>query len=124
VQHEGRLKADIRVVTMPPGEDPDSIIRDDPARWPALIEQAKPVVAYVIDTAVSELDFNDAKAKTALAQQVIPLIKEIADPVERDHYWQYLARAMRIEERTLRQVQVATKKPGRPLAAAAANGRS
>jgi DNA primase len=115
VQHEGRLKADIRVVTMPPGEDPDSIIRDDPARWPALIEQAKPVVAYVIDTAVSELDFNDAKAKTALAQQVIPLIKEIADPVERDHYWQYLARVLRIEERTLRQVQVAVKKPGRPL---------
>jgi DNA primase len=115
VQHEGRLKADIRVVTMPPGEDPDSIIRDDPDRWPALLEQAKPVVAYVIDTAVSELDFNDPKAKTALAQQVIPLIKEIADPVERDHYWQYLARALRIEERTLRQVQVAAKKPGRPL---------
>lgn len=115
VQHEGRLKADIRVVTMPPGEDPDSIIRDDPARWPALIEQAKPVVAYVIDTAVSDLDYNDAKAKTALAQRVIPLIKEIADPVERDHYWQYLARALRIEERTLRQVRVATKKPGRPL---------
>ena len=115
VQHEGRLKADIRVVTMPPGEDPDSIIRDDPARWPALIEQAKPVVAYVIDTAVSELDFNDAKAKTALAQQVIPLIKEILDPVERDHYWQYLARALQIEERTLRQVHVAAKKPRRPL---------
>jgi DNA primase len=115
VQHEGRLKADIRVVTMPPGEDPDSIIRDDPDRWPALLAQAKPVVAYVIDTAVSDLDFNDPKAKTALAQQVIPLIKEIADPVERDHYWQYLARALRIEERTLRQVQVAAKKPGRPL---------
>jgi DNA primase len=115
VQHEGRLKADIRIVTMPPGEDPDSIIRQDPARWPALLEQAKPVVAYVIDTAVADLDFNDPKAKTALAQQVIPLIKEIADPVERDHYWQYLARALRIEERTLRQVQVAAKKPGRPL---------
>jgi DNA primase len=114
VQHEGRLKADIRIVTMPAGEDPDSIIRQDPARWPALLEQAKPVVAYVIDTAVSELDFSDAKAKTALAQQVIPLIKEISDPVERDHYWQYLARALRIEERTLRQVRVAAKKPGRP----------
>ncbi|MFO7537951.1 MAG: DNA primase, partial [Chloroflexota bacterium] len=67
VQHEGRLKADIRIVTMPPGEDPDSIIRQDPARWPALLEQAKPVVAYVIDTAVADLDFNDPKAKTALA---------------------------------------------------------
>jgi DNA primase len=115
VQHERRLKADIRVVTMPPGEDPDSIIRGNPACWPALLEQAKPVVAYVIDMAVSELDFNDPKAKTAVAQQVIPLIKEIGDPVERDHYWQYLARTLRIEERTLRQVQVAVKKPGHPL---------
>ena len=114
IRHEGRLKADIRIVTMPPGEDPDSIIRANPDQWLTLLEQAKPITAYVIDTAVSDLDFDDPKAKTALAQQVIPLIKEIPDPIERDHYWQYLARTLRIDENTLRQVQVATKKSSHP----------
>ena len=103
VHHEGRLQADIRIVTLPEGNDPDKIIRTDPTAWPKLLEQAQPVVAYVIKMATQDLDMSDAKGKTAVAQQVLPLIKDISDPVERDHYWQELSRALRIDERALRQ---------------------
>ena len=127
VHHEGRLQADIRVITMPEGKDPDNIIQENPEDWPKLVAQAKPVVAYVISVATADLDMNDAKAKTAVAQQVLPLIKDIQDPIERDHYWQLLARTLRIDERALRQIRlpqppqrtvrreetaVPTKKPG------------
>lgn len=104
VRHEARLKADIRVVTMPDGEDPDSIIRADVARWPLLLAQARPVVDYVIDVATADLDMTDAKAKSAVAQQVLPLIMELGDPVEREHYRQLLGRALQVDEMTLRQV--------------------
>lgn len=117
VRHEGRLQADIRVVTLPPGKDPDNIIREDVTQWPQLVEKAKPVVAYVIDVATQDLDFEDAKAKTAVAQQVIPLIHDIEDPVEREHYWQMLARALRVDERALRQVRVPQQ--GKPRTAVA-----
>ena len=106
VQHEGRLQADIRIVTLPEGKDPDKIIREDPTQWPKLLDQAQPVVAYVIKVATRDLDMNDAKGKTAVAQQILPLIEDIVDPVERDHYWQALARALRIDERALRQIKV------------------
>ena len=46
------MQADIRIVSLPAGNDPDKIIREDPSRWPALLAAAKPVVAYVIDTYV------------------------------------------------------------------------
>lgn len=107
VQHEGRLQADILIATLPEGHDPDNLIRTKPEQWPALIAVAKPIVAYVIDVVTRDLDLNDAKAKSAVAQQVLPLIKDIADPVEREHYRQQLARALRVDERTLRMVQVA-----------------
>jgi DNA primase len=110
VRHEGRLRADIRVVPLPEGYDPDKIIRQDPERWPKLLAQAKPVVAYVIDVATRDLNLNDAKAKTAVARQVLPLIKDIVDPVERDHYWQQLARALQVDERALRRVRLPQKK--------------
>lgn len=109
VRHESRLQADIRIVTLPAGEDPDSIVRANPAAWADLVNQAKPVVLYVIETAVADLDKTDAKAKTAVAQQVIPLIKDIADPLERDHYWQELARALHVDERSLRQIRLPEK---------------
>lgn len=109
VQHEGRLQADIRVMTLPEGKDPDNIIQETPDDWPKLVARAKPVVAYVIAVATKGLDLNDAKAKTAVAQQVLPLIKDIQDPIERDHYWQQLARALRIDERALRQIRLPVK---------------
>lgn len=109
VQHEGRLKADIRIVTLPEGQDPDSIIRHNHSQWPQLLAAAKPVVEYVIGVATRDLDLSDAKAKSAVAQQIIPLITDITDPVEREHYRQMLARALRIDERTLRLVRVVEK---------------
>lgn len=105
VRYEGRLQADIRIVTLPEGNDPDKIIREDPTQWPKLLAKARPVVEYVIAVLTQDLDMGDAKGKTAVAQQVIPLIEDIQDPVERDHYWQRLAHTLRVDERALRQVR-------------------
>ena len=106
VRQESRLQADIQVAVLPEGNDPDKIIRTNPAQWPQILEQARPVVAYVIEVMTADLDMKDAKGKTAVAQQVIPLIKDIEDPVERDHYWQQLARTLGVDERSLRQVRL------------------
>ncbi len=111
VQHEGRLQADIHIVTLPEGNDPDKILRTDSGQWPKLLEQAQPVVSYVIGVATQGLDLNDGKAKSAVAQQVLPLINDVGDPVEREHYRQELARALRTDERTLRMVRLPAETP-------------
>jgi DNA primase len=110
VRYEGRLEADIRVVTMPEGKDPDNVIREDPTQWPQLLAKAKPVVEYVIGVLTHDLDMDDAKAKTVVAQEVIPLIEDITNPVERDHYWQQLAYILKTDERALRQLRGRGKK--------------
>ena len=116
VQHEGRLQADIHIVTLPEGYDPDKILRTDLDRWPQLLAQSQPVVSYVIGIATKGLDLDDAKAKSAVAQQVLPLINDVGDPVEREHYRQQLARALRTDERTLRRVKLPTDAPRQSFA--------
>jgi len=114
VRHEGRLQADIRVATLPEGYDPDQLIRSDPGEWTALISKAKPLVAYVIDLVTLDLDMEDAKAKTVIARQVLPLINDVVDPIEREHYRQLLARRLKVDERVLLQVSLpADKRPVR-----------
>lgn len=116
LREEGRLQADIRIATMPPGEDPDSLIRQDPAAFGKRIAAAKPVVEYVIGVLSAEYDLTDPKNKTAVAEQIIPLIKDVANPVEREHYWQHLARVLRVDDRSLRQMYVPQRGPGgRPV---------
>lgn len=110
IRHEGRLQADIRVLSMPAGKDPDDIIRHDPTLWTKLVSSARPVVSYVIETATNGLNLDDPKAKTAVAERVIPLIKDIQNPVERDHYWQQLAQALNTNERALRRILIPKSK--------------
>ena len=123
VQLEGRLKADIRVVTLPEGQDPDKLIRTDPTAWPRLLAEARPVVDYVIQVVAAELEPGDAKGKSAAAAQVLPLINDIADPVERDHYFSKLGKTLGIDVGALRQAGERHRKDGRKSGGAGAQGR-
>jgi DNA primase len=101
VRQESRLQADMRVATLPPGLDPDDLIRSDAAAWTQLIETASPLVEYIINAIVTEVDPNDAKEKSAAVARAMPVIQDVSNAVERDHYTQYLARRLGVDERTL-----------------------
>jgi len=98
---EGRLKADIRVTSLPEGQDPDEIALADPDAWRKIAAEAKPVVVHVMETLAAARDINDAKVKREIAAQVLPLIEDVGDAVERDAYRQQLARLLRVDERSL-----------------------
>jgi len=101
IRYEGRLNAEIRVVALPEGKDPDEIVLASPASWPKILQQAQPVVDYVLDVLTREADLNDSKVKAEIARQVLPLIEDVADPVEREAYRQTMARRLRVDERAL-----------------------
>ncbi len=101
VRHEGRLDAELRVVTLPAGKDPDEVVAADPAGWPALVGRAQSVVDYVLDVMTAGHDIADPKVKAQVARQVLPLIADVADPVEREAYRQKLARRLQVDERAL-----------------------
>ncbi len=96
---ENRLQADLRVVVLPEGYDPDDLVSEDVSAWSRLLETARPVVIYVMETLAEGRDLNDPKVKSEIAAQVLPLIQEVANPVERDTYRQALARLLRVDER-------------------------
>lgn len=99
--HEARLQADIRVTTLPAGLDPDEVVARDPQEWERILAHARPVVEHVMDTLAAGRDLNDPKVKTDIAAQVIPLIEDVPNPIERDTYRQRLARLLRVDERAL-----------------------
>jgi DNA primase len=106
--YEARLQADIRVTTLPEGLDPDEIVNRNPQEWEAIIANAKSVVIHVMETLAQGRDLDDPKIKTEIANQVIPLIQDIASPIERDTYRQRLARLLRVDERVLLQTTAAS----------------
>jgi len=101
MQVEGRLKADIRVTTLPDGLDPDEIALEDPEHWAQLVASAKPVVIHVMETLAAREDIDDPKVKEEVASQVLPLIEDVGGSVEREAYRQRLARILKVDERAL-----------------------
>jgi DNA primase len=111
IRYESRLKVDIRVATLPPGKDPDDILKEDPAAWQQLIDSALPLVDYFIRQTTAELDLETAQGKSQAVQAILPVIREVSDVVQQDHYLRQLASLVKIDERTLRTELQRTPQP-------------
>ncbi|HMN60361.1 MAG TPA: DNA primase [Anaerolinea sp.] len=105
IRRESRLQADLRVTTLPDGLDPDEVALRDPEEWARIVAAAKPVVVHVMETLAAGSDLEDAKVKSEIAAQVLPLINDVANPIEREDYRQRLARLLHVDERALVGVQ-------------------
>jgi DNA primase len=77
------------------------VIRTDPGEWAALVEGAMPLMDYYFQVATAGRDLNSAEGKSELVRQLLPLIGELGDGIERAHYLQKLAHLIRMDERIL-----------------------
>jgi DNA primase len=94
--------AEANVILLPPGKDPDEVIREDPALWQKLVEKAMPILDFAFQSVISKVDVNKAKDKSLAVQKLLPSIYEIKDPVQQSHYLKKLARELKIEESAIR----------------------
>jgi DNA primase len=101
IGNEAKLQIDIRVLTLPNDQDPDEVMRANPDGWHVLVDEAKPVVQFVIDTLSAGRDLDDPKEKAALTREVAPIIRDVANPIERNAYAQQLARKLKVDERAV-----------------------
>jgi DNA primase len=108
--NEARLNADIRVTTLPDGLDPDEVVAQDASQWEQIISEARPIVVHVMETLAAEQELDDPKVKSQIANQVMPLISDVPDAVEREAYRQRLARLLKVDERVLTETAAPKKR--------------
>ena len=127
IRQESRLKAQLRVATLPEGLDPDELALSDANRWRQIIADATPIVDYYLAIVAHEEDLSSAWGKANAVERMAPLIREIANPIERAHYTQLLARLVQTDERLIAEQVRAwgrgkgqrTGRPSRPYGPAA-----
>ena len=115
VSYQNVLQADIRIAALPEGEDPDSLVRADPARLRALIDEAKPVADHLFEAVADRTDLDDPRARSRAVEAIAPTVAAMADPIVRAEYVQRLARLGRVDERTVLGL-LARRAPARPRA--------
>jgi DNA primase len=98
--HRGRL-TDVGVVRLPDGRDPDEVMRDEPDAWRKQTEEPQPIVDYLIDNYARRHDPRSLAGRERLVAAMMPTLRRVTNPTERDGYLQQLARRSGVEERVL-----------------------
>ncbi|MBX3000963.1 MAG: DNA primase [Caldilineaceae bacterium] len=125
VRIENRLAANLRIVALTDGKDPDDIIRKDPQGWPALVQSAQPLVDFFINVVSVHTNLESAQGKAEAVAELVPLIAELDDEIERQHYTQQLSRLVQIDEQTIaHRVQAAARTMAREESRKASRPRS
>ncbi len=100
---EKRMLADVSIAIMPEGQDPDDVLRQDPNQWQSLIENAVPVVDYIIQQTASQNDLQTAAGKSRFVAEVLPTLSKIGDAIQRRHYIGRVASLARVRERDVEE---------------------
>jgi DNA primase len=101
VRFERKLNAEIAIVRLPEGKDPDELIRKAPERWPDVVAQAQPFLDFYIDVVTAGVDPGDARAKAEVIKRSAPVLAHVGDRIVQSHYVALLANRLQLDPRVV-----------------------
>ncbi|HEU5377386.1 MAG TPA: DNA primase [Ktedonobacteraceae bacterium] len=103
IRLEEQVDAEINVLQLPAGEDPDEVIKRDFAAWEHAVKNPLPLIDYYFAIHTTGLNLREAAGQTEAARLLLPVVALITDRVKRDAYLRQLARLLRMDERSLNE---------------------
>ncbi len=110
----------VRVASLPPGEDPDSVLRKKgPDGLSRVLAEARPLVDYEVHLVVSRADRTSSDGRVEAAREAAKVLAEVESAVERAEYTRRAARELSVPEEALER-DVEALAAARPAARRAA----
>lgn len=99
----------LSIINVPEGKDPDELIKKDPELWKRAINTPQYAVDWLISHYAAQLDLTTGPGKRRLSDQVLAVVKNLDDAVERDHYITKLADLLEVNPAALQSKLISTK---------------
>jgi DNA primase len=106
VRFERALGAEIRIVVLSQGKDPDELIRTDPRLWQEALDRSVPLVEWVLRARLSDIEHSPAARSRALTEIAAPLLRELRDPAVLGDYVGLTARLLGYKDTDVRAALV------------------
>jgi DNA primase len=94
---------DVRVIELPPGKDPDALVREDLSAWMKVKNGALPVLEYQLTRIYADHDITASLGKGNAAKAVISLLARLDSNVSRMYYLEKAAKILSVPVTTLTQ---------------------
>lgn len=86
-----KVGVSLSVIDIPSGKDPDELIKQDSKIWQEIIGKPKYALDWLVDRYASEIDLKSAKGKREFSDILLPIVQQLDDSVEQDHYLNKIA---------------------------------
>ncbi len=96
-----KVDVSLSIVTVPEGKDPDELIKKDPGKWQQAIKDYEYAIDWLIRRHAEQVNLNSGAGKKALTDAVLPVVAQLKDSVERDHYVSQLAKLLDVSRAAL-----------------------
>ncbi len=112
-----RLHVALNIIDLKGGKDPDELIKKDPLLWKKAIENCHYAIDWLIDVVQKRYDLNTATGKREFSDELMPLIVNLDDAVEQDHYLNLMATKLEVSKNALENklTRSSTDSLSRPL---------
>jgi len=91
VSFENSLGAEVKVIVLPEGKDPDEVIKEDASIWQQLVAEALPVIDFTFDMLTSKLDLTTPDGQSSAVERLGRIINEMEDTMRQGYYLERLA---------------------------------
>lgn len=98
-----KVKVSLSIITIPSGKDPDELIKQDPKIWQQVITQNQYALDWLMDRYKQLLDIKTAEGKRRFSDVLLPVVRALDDPVEKDHYLVSIAETIGVSRQALDQ---------------------
>ncbi len=96
-----RVGVSLSVIDIPSGKDPDELIGQDVNLWKQIIEQPKYALDWLMERYEKLLDISSAPGKKRYSDVLLPVVRQLQDSVEQDHYLRAIAGKIGVSQAAL-----------------------
>ncbi|MBM25604.1 MAG: DNA primase [Chloroflexi bacterium] len=97
-----RKEIELHIASLPANEDPDSLIRNNGAKWKSTLDQSLPFIEFLINGIGTLFVMNTSNDKTKIAEKLLPFIAHTRNSFEQEKYFTSLAKKLNVKEQTLK----------------------
>ena len=99
-----------RAIVLPEGEkDPDELAKSSPSQWKELVEKSKNAYSVIIENTLKKFGEDTAESKRQAGDVLVPLLSEISNAIEQDHWVNILSKRLGVRDEAIRRQMSAWK---------------
>lgn len=110
IEEAERLDFDIRVVRITGGKDPDEAIKKDITLFKKDLKKSMPIYDFLIEEAKKRYPDETPFSKKKIADEVLPFIERINNPIVKSYYVKKIAQFLGVDEKSVEELILRIKK--------------